>query len=218
MRFARSVLPVFLLLAAVPARAQYRLYNTSLIDSTLCIAYIGHMSQFTISGIKASDQVEIHTGQGLIKPNDRHPGKFGYYCQRVVPNDTLRIYKNKKLILKVGIELRTVPVPVFYIGNFTDTVINLPQLKENNIIRAELPGCLLKTAFTVIKFQLLTFTADGDLLTESDVIEGNSIYGQHMDAIQSLAPGETFMIQKLVVNCPDCVMPSILPSKQFFIK
>ena len=143
-----------LLVEAVGAQVHQDIYNTSLLDTTLGIVYLGVENDIVIFGVEPSDALElVHTSRGSISASEHAPGHFRLVPEGIstgmdrslalgeVANDTLRVLVRDQVVLERVFTMHRIPNPEMRFGNLEDTIVSVEEILVDPRLRVVMPNC-----------------------------------------------------------------------------
>ncbi|MBP6390339.1 MAG: hypothetical protein KA175_05030 [Flavobacteriales bacterium] len=159
-----------LLVEAVDAQVHQGIYNTSLLDTTLAIVYLGVENDIVILGVEPSDALElVHTSRGSISASEHAPGHFRLVPEGIstgrdrilalgeVANDTLRVLVHDQVVLERVFTMHRIPNPEIRFGGLKDTIARAEEILLDPRVRVVLPNCQWEHSEAYVMAHKLTF-------------------------------------------------------------
>ncbi|MDO4706881.1 MAG: gliding motility protein GldM [Porphyromonadaceae bacterium] len=181
---------------------------------------IDNAVNIAVPGIAQSDVVATMSGGSLTRKGNLWIAKPGQGVSEATISVSARLADGQMLsIAKVGLRVRALPDPMPYIEvsdeqgvkvRFKGGRIAKPALLAAGGIKAAIDDSLLDVAYTVVKFQLVSFDSMGNALPE--VSEGGRFSDRQMRQIQNAARGKRLYVTDVVARGPDGIerkIPSI---------
>ena len=169
------------------------------------ILYFSTENRINISGLANLDNIKFATSLSKL---DRKKNDFILMPERV-GIDTIKIYKNNKLILKTFFKVVKINDPIAKLVSTSDSVITVNEILGNPYVTGRIPNCSYKMRFNLRSFKVCVVKRGGERLYFHS--QGNKLSDECLKIVAKMSTGETLEFEEISTAMGDVGCPRELP-------
>ncbi len=208
---------------------QAELLNLSLLEPNLPIAYRGFENKLVVNEYENDSTIIIVGISDTIKKH----GNYYFYTGSPTKTDTLKAYKEGKLIAQKTYTIENLRQPKVYLGSIRDSVVTVEELLKNTLFVISYEPQIPVSSYRVYDFEGSILKKNGKIISlESEFKDqalwsieklerklarnekrGGFIYSgkyqfsnDQLKHIKKMKTGDILYIPTVTLTCPDCVL------------
>lgn len=181
------------LLLTLKSFSQVKVYNTSLIDTTVNQLYTGIENLLSVKAPEVKGSLSFQATKLRVQSFERD-----IYIARALETgrDTLKVLYRGKSLLQWPLTIDTLPPPVARIGVYQDTVLSVQQILGQPFLGVVFPAANWKSGWIVSEFMAQFEDTENDQKIKLPGT-GNSLSEAQLKMIRKLKAGERIVFDTI---------------------